>query len=184
MAKLVYAAITSLDGYVNDADGDFGWATPDADVHAFVNDLERRVGTYLYGRRMYETMQYWATAPTEGVSNEEIDYTHIWQGADKIVYSRSLPAVSTDRTTLERDFDVDAVRRLKAEARRDVSIGGPTLAVQALAEGVVDEVHLFLNPVIVGGGTPALPDGVRVGLELVGEHRFANGVVYLRYRVR
>jgi dihydrofolate reductase len=184
MAELVYTAITSLDGYVNDAGGDFGWAAPDADVHAFVNDLERPIGTYLYGRRLYETMQYWATAPTEGVSNAEIDFTHIWRGADKVVYSRSLPAVSTDRTELARDFDADDVRRRKAEARRNLSIGGPTLAVQALAAGLVDEVRLFLNPVVVGAGTAALPEGVRVDLDLVDHHRFANGVMFLRYRVR
>jgi dihydrofolate reductase len=184
VAKLVYGAITSLDGYVNDADGGFDWAEPDPDVHAFVNDLERPIGTYLYGRRLYETMQYWETAPTEGVSNAEIDYTHIWRGADKVVFSRSLPAVSTDRTELERDFDAEAIRRRKAESKRDLSVGGATLAAQALAAGLVDEVRLFLNPVIVGGGTPALPDGVRVDLHLVDEHRFANGVIHLRYRVR
>ena len=184
MAKLVYAAITSLDGYVNDADGGFEWAAPDADVHAFFNDLDRPVGTHLYGRRMWEVMEYWATAPTEGVSNAEIDYAHIWQGADKVVYSRSLPALSTPRTTLERDFDAEDIRRRKAEARRDLSIGGPTLAAQALAAGLVDELQLVVNPVVIGGGTPALPDGLRLDLELADERRFTSGVVFLRYRVR
>jgi dihydrofolate reductase len=185
MAKLVYAAITSLDGYVNDASGNFDWAEPDAEVHAFVNNLERRIGTYLYGRRLYETMVYWETASTgPDVSPVEADYARVWQAADKIVYSRSRPAVSSARTELATELDADAVRALKASSRRNLSIGGPTLAAQALAEGLVDELHLFLNPVMVGGGTRALPDGVRLDLELVGERRFANGVIHLHHRVR
>ena len=182
MARLIYSAITSLDGYIADADGNFDWAAPDAEVHAFVNDLERPIGTYLYGRRMYETMVAWETMPTDDdqppVSR---DYAQIWRAADKIVYSRTLPALSSARTRLERDFDVDAVRQLKASADNDISVGGPGLAAAAIAAGLVDELHLFLTPVVVGGGTAALPDGVRVELELLDEHRFAGGVVHLHY---
>ena len=182
MARLIYSAIASLDGYIADADGNFDWAAPDAEVHAFVNDLERPIGTYLYGRRMYETMVAWETMPTDDdqppVSR---DYAQIWRAADKIVYSRTLPALSSARTRLERDFDVDAVRQLKASADNDISVGGPGLAAAAIAAGLVDELHLFLTPVVVGGGTAALPDGVRVELELLDEHRFAGGVVHLHY---
>jgi dihydrofolate reductase len=182
MAKLIYSAIASLDGYIADADGSFDWAAPDAEVHAFVNDLERPIGTYLYGRRMYETMVAWETMPTDDrqppVSR---DYAQIWRAADKIVYSTTLPAVSSDRTRLERDFDVDAVRQLKASAEHDISVGGPGLAASAIAGGLVDELHLFLTPIVVGGGTAALPDDVRVELELLDEHRFAGGVVHLHY---
>jgi dihydrofolate reductase len=182
MAKLIYSAIASLDGYIADADGSFDWAAPDEEVHAFVNDLERPIGTYLYGRRMYETMVAWETMPTDdGQPPVSRDYAQIWRAADKIVYSTTLPAASSDRTRLERDFDVDAVRQLKASAEHDISVGGPGLAASAIAAGLVDELHLFLTPIVVGGGTAALPDDVRVELELLDEHRFAGGVVHLHY---
>jgi dihydrofolate reductase len=179
MAKLIYSAIASLDGYIEDEHGKFDWAAPDAEVHHFVNDMERPVGTYLYGRRMYETMVYWETAPSE--RPESRDYAEIWRAADKVVYSTTLEGVSSARTRLERDFDPAAVRQLKRDADRDVSVGGPGLAAHALQAGLVDECHLFLHPVTVGGGKPALPAGVR--LELLGERRFESGVVYLSYRV-
>jgi dihydrofolate reductase len=182
VANLIYSTIVSLDGYVADADGNFDWAAPDEDVHAFVNDLEREVGTYLYGRRMYEVMHVWQTMDGEpGVTR---DYAQIWQSADKIVYSTTLDEVSTPRTRLERSFDADAVRDFVAGAHRDVSVGGPHLASAALRAGIVDELHLFQNPVVVGSGNHFLPGGVHLGLGLVDEHRFANGVVYLRYRTR
>ncbi|HTN22424.1 MAG TPA: dihydrofolate reductase family protein [Solirubrobacteraceae bacterium] len=181
MGSLVYAAIASLDGYVADADGNFDWCAPDAEVHAFVNDLERPVGTYLYGRRMYEVMSFWETADTAGEPAVMRDYQQIWQAADKVVYSTTLEAVSSARTRLERAFDAETVRAMKTE--RDMSIGGSDLAAQALTAGLVDECHLFLAPVVVGGGTRALPDAVRLQLELLGERRFAGGVVYLRYAV-
>jgi dihydrofolate reductase len=185
MAKLIYSAITSLDGYVADEDGKFDWAAPDAEVHAFVNDLERPVGTYLYGRRMYEVMAYWETAHTiPDQSPVSQDFTAIWQAADKVVYSRTLDTVSTARTRLEREFDAGAVRELKASAASDIGVGGSELAAQALEAGLVDELHLFAGPILVGGGNRALPDGVRVELELLDERRFGNGVVYLRYRTK
>jgi dihydrofolate reductase len=184
MANLIYSAIASLDGFTADGNGDFEWAAPDEEVHAFVNDMERPVGTYLYGRRMYETMVYWETAST-GDDQPAVmrDYARIWQAADKAVYSSTLDAVSSARTRLEREFDPDAVRQLKKTAERDVTVGGPGLAAHALAAGLVDECHLFLNPVVVGGGTRALPAGLHLELELLDERRFGNGVVYLRYRV-
>jgi dihydrofolate reductase len=184
MAKLIYASITSLDLYVNDAQGDFEWAAPDAEVHAFVNELERSIGTYLYGRRIYETMQVWETIETSPDEPEMHDYAAIWRAADKVVFSSTLDAVTTTRTTLERTFDPDSVRALVAAADRDVGMGGPTLAAYALAADLVDEVHLFLTPVLVGGGTRALPDGLHADLELLDEHRFASGVVHLHHRVR
>jgi dihydrofolate reductase len=181
VARLVYSSITSLDGYVADADGKFDWCAPDAEVHAFINDLERPIGTYLLGRRMYEVMTFWETANTDGEPAVMRDYAEIWRAADKVVYSTTLEAVSTARTRLEREFDAEAVRALKAE--RDISVGGPGLATEALRAGLVDEYHVFLAPVVVGGGTRSLPDAVRLQLELLGEHRFAGGVVYLRYGV-
>jgi dihydrofolate reductase len=185
MARLIYAAITSLDGYVVDESGSFDWAAPDAEVHAFVNELQRPIGTYLYGRRMYEVMQYWATAPTSGDDSAvEHDFAGIWQGADKIVYSRTLTETVTPRTRLERDFDPQAVRRLKEESGQDLGMGGPGLAAEALRAGLVDELHVFLTPVVVGGGTNWLPDGLRLDLELLAERRFAGGVVHLRHRIR
>jgi dihydrofolate reductase len=183
MAKLIYSAITSLDGYMEDEDGNFDWSAPDDEVHAFVNDLERPVGTYLYGRRMYEVMTYWESAHT--VDNQPPvmqDFAELWQAADKVVYSRTLGAVSSARTRIERDFDPEAVRRLKASAERDLTVGGPDLAAQALRAGLVDECHLFLSPVVVGGGKRALPDDVRLELELLDERHFGNGVVHLHYR--
>ena len=184
MAKLIYSAIASLDGYVADEDGNFGWAAPDEEVHTFVNDLERSVGTYLYGRRIYETMVYWETAHTTADQPPFMrDYAEIWRAADKIVYSKTLEAGSSARTRIERDFDPEAVRRMKASAGRDISVGGPDLAAQAIRAGLVDELHLFVTPIVVGGGNPSLPDGVRLGLELLDERRFGSGVVHLHYRV-
>jgi dihydrofolate reductase len=183
MAKLIYSVITSLDGYVADEDGNFDWAEPDEEVHGFVNDLERPVGTYLYGRRMYEVMAPWETMHTLPDQRPvTLDFARVWQAADKVVYSRTLEAVSSARTRIERDFAPGAVRRLKASAARDLTIGGPDLAAQAIEAGLVDEWHLFLTPIVVGGGNQALPDHVRVKLELLDERRFGNGVVFLRYR--
>jgi dihydrofolate reductase len=183
MARLIYSALASLDGCIADEHGRFDWAEPDAEVHAFVNDLERPLGTHLYGRRMYEVMVFWETPDLAGQPPHIRDYAEVWRDADKIVYSRTLPSVSSARTHLEREFDPDAVRRLKASADRDLGIGGPGLAGNALAAGLVDEVHLLLSPHVVGGGTRVFPDGVRLPLELLDERRFGNGTVYLRYRV-
>ncbi len=183
MAKLIYSAIASLDGYVEDGQGRFDWAEPDEEVLSFVNDLERPVGTYLYGRRMYETMLYWESPPRE-VSRSPFaqDFSEIWQKADKIVYSRTLLAAPSARTRIEGTFEPEAVRRLKASAGPDLTIGGAELAGQAMAAGLVDELHQFVVPVVVGGGKPWLPNGVRLDLELLGMHRFACGVAYARYR--
>ncbi len=181
MGKLVYSALMSLDGYIADAAGSFDWAAPDEEVHAFVNDLERPVGTHLYGRRTYEVMTAWETMGLADADPIERDFAEIWRAADKIVYSRTLESAPTGRTRIERDFDPEAVRRIKASAQADLLLGGPTLAAHAIAAGLVDEFHLFLAPVVVGGGTRALPDDVRVGLELIGQRRFDNGAVYLRY---
>ena len=183
MARLIYSAITSLDGYVADEDGEFGWAAPDEEVHAFINDLERGVGTYLYGRRMYEVMRYWDTdEATRGQRPVELDYARIWRKADKVVYSRTLQSVSSAKTRIERDFDAAAIRREKARAGSDISVGGPGLAARALKAGLMDELYLFLVPVVVGGGTKSLPDHVRLELELLDERRFDGGMVYLHYR--
>jgi dihydrofolate reductase len=185
MAKLIYSALTSLDGYVADEDGNFDWAKPSEEVHVFVNDLERPVGTHLYGRSMYDVMAYWETAGNADDQPPFIrDYAKIWQSADKIVYSKTLAEVSSARTRIEREFDVDAVRQLKATADRDIGVGGPNLAAQAIKAGLVDELHLFLAPVLVGGGKESLPEDLRLGLELLDERRFANGVVHLHYRTR
>jgi dihydrofolate reductase len=185
MAQLIYSAITSLDGYVADETGNFDWAAPDEEVHAFVNDLERTAGTYLFGRRMYEVMVAWedqnAFSAEPPVAQ---DFAAIWRTADKVVYSRTLAAVSSARTHIEHNFDPEAVRRMKAEAERDLTVGGPELAGQALRAGLVDECHLFVTPVVVGGGTRALPDHLRLRLELLDERRFGSGVVYLRYHIR
>ncbi|HEY1330194.1 MAG TPA: dihydrofolate reductase family protein [Actinomycetota bacterium] len=183
MAQLTYTAIASLDGYVRDAQGGFEWAVPDEEVHAFVNDLERPVGTHLYGRGLYEVMVAWETIGDDPDESPAVrDYAAIWKAADKVVYSRTLDAPSSARTTIERDFDPDAVRGMKAASPRDLSIGGPGLAGQAIAAGLVDEYRLFVHPVVVGGGLRWLPDGVRLDLDLIEERRFASGVVYLRYR--
>jgi dihydrofolate reductase len=183
MARLIYSAIASLDGYVEDEGGKFDWAAPDEEVHAFVNDLERPVGLYLYGRRMYETMAYWETegrGPGDSVVSR--DYAEIWRAAEKVVYSRTLRSVSSARTRIERDFEPDALRRLKATSESDVTIGGAELAGQALTAGLVDELQLLLAPVLVGGGKRALPADVRTRLELLDQRRFEGGFVYLRYR--
>lgn len=185
MAKLIYSGITSLDGYVADGDGNFDWSAPDEEVHSFVNDLERPIGTYLYGRRMYEVMVYWETAHRLADQPAFVrDFTDIWQAADKIVYSTALETVSSARTRIERDFDPDAVRQMKAAAGSDITVGGPDLAAQAIKAGLVDEVHLFITPIVVGGGKHFLPNNVRLRLELLDERRFGNGVVHLRYRTR
>jgi len=183
MAKLIYSAITSLDGYVADEAGKFDWAEPDEEVHRLVNDLERPVGTYLYGRRMYEVMAYWETAHALPDQPPFVrDFAEIWQVADKIVYSKTLETAATARTRIERDFDPETVRQLKASAERDITVGGPDLAAQAFKAGLVDELQLFVAPVVVGGGKRSLPDHVRLKLELLDERRFGSGVVYLRYR--
>lgn len=184
MAKLIYSAIMSLDGYTADQDGKFDWSAPDEEVHAFVNDLMRPVGTLLLGRKMYEVMVAWETWQVAGESVAIQDFAALWHGTDKVVYSKTLNTVSSARTTIERDFDTAAVRELKATAERDLSIAGPELAAKAIKAGLIDQWELFVNPVIVGGGRDFLPDGIRIGLELVDERRFANGVVHLRYQTR
>ncbi len=185
MAKLIYSAIASLDGYVADEDGNFEWAVPDEEVHTFINDLNRPVGTYLYGRRMYETMAGWETDPMLADQSPLMrDFAEIWRAADKIVYSKTLEAASTARTRIERDFDPEAVRQMKALAGRDLIVGGPELAAQAFKAGLVDEYHLFVVPMVVGGGKRSLPNDVRLQLELVDERRFGNGMVFLDYRTR
>jgi dihydrofolate reductase len=187
MALVIYAAIASLDGYVEDAQGRFGWAAPDEEVHGFVNELERPIGTYLYGRRMYETMLPWETMDADSAHPDQLavprEFAELWRAADKIVYSRTLTAVSSARTRLERDLDVDAVRALTDGSATDVSIGGAELAGQAIRAGVVDEIRLLLVPAIVGGGKRALPDGASARLRLVTERRFRSGVVHLQYRL-
>ena len=184
MARLIYSAITSLDGYVADRDGTFEWAAPDEEVRAFVNDVERPIGTYLYGRRMYDVMHVWETMDT-GPEQAAVmrDYAQIWRAADKVVYSATLDAVSTPRTRLERSFDPAAVRALKDAADADLSVGGATLGASALRAGLVDECRVYLAPVVVGGGTPWLPDGLRLRLRLLDEQRFAGDVIHLRYAV-
>jgi dihydrofolate reductase len=185
IAKLIYSSISSLDGYVADEAGNFDWAAPDEEVHAFINDLDRPLGTYLYGRRMYETMTGWETDPTLAEQSPQMeDFARIWQSADKIVYSTTLEAVSTARTRIERDFNPEAVQRMKTVAERDLIVGGPELASQAFEAGLVDECHLFVAPMVVGGGKRSLPDNVRMKLELLDERRFVSGMVYLYYRTR
>ena len=182
MAKLIYSALTSLDGYVADEDGNFDWAEPDEEVHTSVNDLERQVGSYLYGRRMYEVLVAWETLVLADQPPFIQEYAGIWRAADKIVFSRTLDTVSSERTRIERSFDPEGVREMKATADRDISVGGPTLAAQAMRAGLVDEIHLFLAPMVVGGGTRAFPDDARIPLELLDERRFNNGTVHLHYR--
>jgi dihydrofolate reductase len=184
MATLVYSGITSLDGYVADKDGNFDWSVPDEEVHTVVNDLERPVGTYLYGRRMYEVMVAWETISLAGQPPFMQDFAQLWRAADKVVYSRTLETVSSARTRIERDFDPEAVRRMRASAGRDLSVGGPDLAAQAIRAGLVDELHLFVSPIMVGGGKQFLPDDARSEFELLDERRFGNGVVHLHYRTR
>jgi dihydrofolate reductase len=184
LGRLIYSAIASLDGYVADEAGNFDWAAPDEEVHAFVNDLERPIGTYLLGRRMYEVMVFWETVETSADQRPvSRDFARIWQGAEKIVYSTTLAEAPSARTRIERAFDPEAVRQLKTQSARDLSVGGADLAAQALKAGLVDELQLFLTPMVVGGGTKALPNGARVPLELVDEHRFGSGTVYLRYQM-
>lgn len=185
MAHLIYSAISSLDGYIEDRDGNFDWAMPDEQVHRFINDLERKVHTYLCGRRMYETMMVWETDPNLTADSPLTqDYAQIWQAADKIVYSKTLVSASTRKTQIERDFEPKAIRQLKETAKDDISIGGPNLAAHAFQAGLIDECHLFLAPIIVGGGKPSLPINVRLELELEEERQFGNGMIFLRYRVR
>lgn len=181
MARLIYSAIMSLDGYIEDDQGRFDWAAPDDEVHAFVNDLERPIGTYLYGRRMYETMVYWET--DDDPAPVAHDYATIWRAAEKVVYSRTLATVSSERTRIERELDAVAVREMKETSSADISIGGAALAARAFADGLVDECHLLLVPVLVGGGRRALPAGVRADLELLDERRFGSGFVHLHHRV-
>jgi dihydrofolate reductase len=183
MAKLIYSVISSLDGYIEDAEGKFDWAEPDEEVHAFVNDLERKIGTYLLGRRMYETMVFWERPPDLAAQPLIVhDFAEIWQRADKIVYSRTLQSASSAKTRIEREFDPEAVRQLKLTAGADITVGGAELAAQAIEAGLVDEYLLFLVPFVVGGGKRSLPASVHVNLELVHERRFRNGTVYLHYR--
>ncbi len=183
MGRLIYAALASLDGYVADETGRFDWAVPDEEVHTFINELQRPVRTHLYGRRMYETMVAWESPEALGDHPPYIhEFAAIWQAADKIVYSRTLETAASARTRIERDFDLDAVRQLKASTDHDLSVSGPELAAHAIRAGLVDEYHLFVAPSVVGGGTRWLPDGVRLSLELLEERRFDNGMVYLRYR--
>jgi dihydrofolate reductase len=185
MAKLIYSAIGSLDGFVEDASGTFEWAAPDEEVHAFANGLARPVGTYLYGRRMYETMVFWETVdPDDDWPAVAREFAGIWQAAEKVVYSRTLETVSSARTRIERELDLDAIRRMKQSSGSDIGIGGAELAGQAIAAGVVDELQLLLVPVLVGGGKRALPNDVRAQLELLDERRFRSGAVFLRYRAR
>jgi dihydrofolate reductase len=184
MAKLIYSTITSLDGYVADEEGKFDWAEPDEEVHTFVNELSRPVGTFLFGRRMYEVLVAWETPELADQPPYIRDFAELWRAADKVVYSKTLEKASSARTRIERDFDPEAVRQLKATAERDLAVGGPDLAAQAIKAGLVDEIHLVVAPVVVGGGTQSLPDNVLLRLELLDERRFGNGMVHLRYRVR
>jgi dihydrofolate reductase len=185
MARLIYSSIASLDGYVAAEDGNFDWAVPDEEVHAFINDLQRPIGTHLYGRRMYETMAGWETDPTLADQSPVMqDFAQVWQAADKIVYSRTLEKAITARTKIERDFDPEVVRRTMAASDHDLLVGGPDLAAQAIRAGLVNEWHLFVVPVVVGAGKRSLPEGVRLKLELLDERRFGGGMVYLRYRTR
>jgi dihydrofolate reductase len=185
MAKLIYLLNVSLDGYIADEDGKLDWTAPDEEYYSFINDLQRPVGTYLYGRRLYEMMHVWETDPAVAAQSPAArEFAQIWQAADKVVYSTTLAAAATTRTRIERDFDPEAVRQLKAAAERDLTVGGPALAAQAITAGLVDEVHLFVWPVVLGGGKPFLPNRVRLQLELLDERRFGNGAVYLRYRTQ
>jgi dihydrofolate reductase len=184
VAKLIYSAIASLDGYIEDKQGKFDWAAPDDEVFAFVNDLEQPIGTYLYGRRMYQTMVFWETVSTSGEPEAFRDFTEIWRTAEKIVYSRTLQAPASERTRIERDFDPAAIRRLKQSSARDITVGGAALAGEAMAAGLVDECYLLIVPMLVGGGKRALPDDVRAQLELLAERRFRSGVVYVHYALR
>jgi len=184
MAKLIYSALESLDCYIADQDGKFDWGEPDEEVHAFINDLMRTVGTYLYGRRMYEVMSAWETLDLTDQPPHMQEFATLWRTADKIVYSKTLEDVSSARTQLERDFDPAAIRRMKITAERDLAVAGPTLAAHAFLAGLVDECQLFIAPVMVGGGIRSLPDNARLDLDLLDDHRFGNGMIYLRYGAR
>lgn len=185
MARLIYSALSSLDGYIEDRDGNFDWAMPDEEVHRFINNLERTAHTYLYGRRMYETMMVWETDPNLAADSPLTqDFAEIWQAATKIVYSKTLAAASTRNTQLERTFNPEAIKQLKKTVQQDILIGGPELAAHAFQSGLIDEYHLFLTPIIVGGGKPSLPKDVCLDLELLEERRFSNGMVFLRYQTR
>ncbi|HEY6472854.1 MAG TPA: dihydrofolate reductase family protein [Acidimicrobiales bacterium] len=183
MPKLIYVANTSLDGYIEDPDGGISWGEPDEEYFGFINEIQRSAGTYLYGRRMYEAMVYWETAPIAEQSPWVVDFTNIWRAANKVVFSKTLASVSSGRTTLEREFDAEAIRRMKAEEAQDVTVGGADLAAQAFAAGLVDECHLFLWPVVLGGGKDALPGHGRINLALLDEGRLRSGIVQLHYRV-
>lgn len=185
MARLGYTFIASLDGYIEDPEGQFDWGEPSEEAHAFINALTAEAGTYLYGRRMYETMAVWETDPAFAEESAAMrDFVAIWQAADKVVYSSTLAEVPTRKTRIERSFDAEAVREMKAAAGSDLAIGGAEIAAEALRAGLIDECHVFLAPVIVGGGKPALPDDVRLDLELTDQRRFEGGMAYLRYAVR
>jgi dihydrofolate reductase len=183
MAKLIYVANMSVDGYTENREGGFDFGTPDEEYFGSINDLERSIGTYLYGRRMYETMVYWETAPTAGEPPWVVEFADIWRAADKVVYSRTLTSVSSGRTTLAGEFDAEAIRQAKARATRDLTVGGAELAAQAFAAGLVDECHLYIWPIVLGGGKPALPGHMHLDLQLLGERRLGNGVARLHYRL-
>ena len=184
MANLIYVSNVSLDGYIEDEQGSFEWTAPNNEFFAFITDLVRPVGTYLYGRRLYDTMAVWETDPALAAQSELMaDFATVWQAADKVIYSTTLDAVPTARTRLERSFDPVSVRDLKASATSDLTVGGAHLAAQAFQAGLVDECHLFIHPVLLGGGKPALPSDTRAQLELLDDRRLGNGIVYLRYRV-
>jgi dihydrofolate reductase len=185
MAKLIYVTNVSLDGFIEDEHGDFGWTEPNDEQFAFITELIRPIGTYLYGRRLYESMAVWETEPALAAQSElTADFAHVWQAADKIVYSTTLDAVFTGNSRLERRFDPDAIRTMKAAATRDLMLGGANFAAHAFRAGLVDECHLFIGPVLVGRGKPALPGDLRVELELLDERRFDNGILYVRYGIR
>jgi dihydrofolate reductase len=185
MARLIYIANTTLDGYTEDREGNFDWTTPNEEGFSFITNLVRPIGTHVLGRRMYQTMMVWETDPTLAAQSRlRAEFAELWQAADKVVYSKTLEAVATRRTRIERTFDPEAIRQLKQRAGRDVLIGGPELAAHAFRAGLIDECHLFIAPIIIGGGKPALPDNLRLDLELLGQRRFDNGVVYLGYRTR
>ena len=185
MAKLIYPINVSLDGYIEDERGNLDWSISDDEVFKFWLDFQRPIGTYLYGRRMYESMVYWETASAKSGDQPEAmrEFAEIWRAAEKIVYSRTLQAVSSEKTRIEREFDPDAIRRLKEASEADITIGGPGLAGQAMSAGLIDECHLLVNPIVLGGGKRALPNNLRIWLELLGERRFRSGVVHLHYRV-
>jgi dihydrofolate reductase len=183
MAKLVYIANTSLDGYTEDPDGGIDFGDPDEEYFGFINGLQRPVGTYLYGRRMYEAMVYWESASIADQPPWIVDFTTLWRAAEKVVFSKTLASVSSGRTVLERDFNVEAIRRMKAEATGDLTVGGADLAAQAMVAGLVDECHLFFWPVVLGGGKRSLPVDARFELALLNEERTGGGITHLHYRI-